>query len=260
MQKVKHILFFGLIAIMLASCASSKSASTKRQTLSQKAHVGLTVDQYQYNVDCVLKVWKNELIVLSVLPMMGIEMFRLEATPEDIIVIDKFNKRYAIITYEELQQFRLLDTDIKIPTFKEVLEVIDGKVVTYMSVGEDYTAGKYYVESISIMDTEGNERKYVFDYDTKKAHVEFFKVRKDNNAEGGYEVLKDKPIAKVELQKGGTEINLDDITTLDREETFAYSLITDNFSRGNVLLDGKSKKIKSMLSSSIPSLMFWFLT
>lgn len=68
---------------------------------------------------------------------------------------------------------------------------------------------------------------YVFDYDTKKAHVEFFKVRKDNNAEGGYEVLKDKPIARVELQKGGTEINLDDITTLDREETFAYRIVVD---------------------------------
>lgn len=133
MQKVKHILFFGLIAIMLASCASSKSASTKRQTLSQKAHVGLTVDQYQYNVDCVLKVWKNELIVLSVLPMMGIEMFRLEATPEDIIVIDKFNKRYAIITYEELQQ--LLQKKLTFKQMQTLAKQSDKNILIETQVG-----------------------------------------------------------------------------------------------------------------------------
>ena len=68
---------------------------------------------------------------------------------------------------------------------------------------------------------------YVFDYDTKKAHVEFFKVKKNNNAYAGYEVIKDAPIARVELQKGGTAVNLDDITSLDRNESFAYRIVVE---------------------------------
>ena len=40
-------------------------------------------------------------------------------------------------TYEELQEFRLLNTDIKIPTFKEVLEVIDGQVPFILEFKED---------------------------------------------------------------------------------------------------------------------------
>ncbi len=68
---------------------------------------------------------------------------------------------------------------------------------------------------------------YVFDYDNKKAHVEFFKVKKNNEAYAGYEVLKDTPIAKIELKKGGTPVNLDDIGGLDRDEAFAYRIVVD---------------------------------
>jgi hypothetical protein len=52
----------------------------------------------------MLKVWKNELIVLSVTPVMGIELFRLEATPDQVTIIDKLNRRYTIMTYEEINK------------------------------------------------------------------------------------------------------------------------------------------------------------
>ena len=68
---------------------------------------------------------------------------------------------------------------------------------------------------------------YVYDYETKKAHVEFFKVKKNNNAYAGYDVITDKPIAKIELKKEGTAVNLDDITNLDRDEAFAYRIVVE---------------------------------
>ena len=40
-------------------------------------------------------------------------------------------------TFEELQQFRLLDTDIKIPTFREVLDLVDGQVPLIIEFKED---------------------------------------------------------------------------------------------------------------------------
>ena len=52
----------------------------------------------------MLKVWKNELIVLSVTPVMGIELFRLEATPDQVTIIDKLNRRYTIMTYEDINK------------------------------------------------------------------------------------------------------------------------------------------------------------
>lgn len=120
MQIIKKIVTIGLVMLTLASCATQKGGSTRKHTMQQKAQVQLTFDQHQYNIACQLKAWKNELIVLSVLPMMGIEMFRLEATPEHITVVDKFNKRYAIVTYDEINQiatthitFKYLQTLLK---------------------------------------------------------------------------------------------------------------------------------------------------
>ena len=68
---------------------------------------------------------------------------------------------------------------------------------------------------------------YVFDYETKNAHVEIFKVKKNNDVYGGYEVLADEPIAKIKLAKGGTDVNLDDISNLDRDEAFAYRIVVE---------------------------------
>jgi len=56
--------------------------------------------------------------------------------------------------------------DIMISAAPTDFEIIDGKIVTYMPVTEDNTAGEYYVESIKLLDTEGNERYYIFDYAT----------------------------------------------------------------------------------------------
>ena len=68
---------------------------------------------------------------------------------------------------------------------------------------------------------------YVFDYETKNAHVEIFKVKRNNDVYGGYEVIKDAPIARIKLEKGGTAVNLDDISGLDRGESFAYRIAVD---------------------------------
>ena len=45
-------------------------------------------------------MWRNELIVLSLQPVLGIEMFRLEATPDSMVVIDKMNRRYTTMAYD----------------------------------------------------------------------------------------------------------------------------------------------------------------
>ena len=103
MYKIKHILLI-IVGLLLVSCASNRPNRVHKQVMTQRTQVTLTFDQHEYKTNCMLKVWKNELIVLSVTPVMGIELFRLEATPDQVTIIDKLNRRYTIMTYEDINK------------------------------------------------------------------------------------------------------------------------------------------------------------
>ena len=68
---------------------------------------------------------------------------------------------------------------------------------------------------------------FPYDYENKNAHVEFYRVKKNNQAYSGYEVMADKPISSVKLEKGGIAVNLSDITDLDKDEAFAYRIVVE---------------------------------
>ena len=46
----------------------------------------------------------DSMIVISVTPMFGMEMMRVEATPTEVIAIDKIHGRYAKATFAQLNQ------------------------------------------------------------------------------------------------------------------------------------------------------------
>lgn len=89
--------------IIMPSCSTSRYAASRYQTLSQRAQVTLQYDQQQYSMTSLVRVWKNELVVVSVQPMLGIEMLRMEATTDNIIIFDKMNRRYVSLTYPEIE-------------------------------------------------------------------------------------------------------------------------------------------------------------
>lgn len=133
MQKIKNILLISILAICLASCASSSRTMVQKPVVSRRGQISLSLEHLQYNMNCMLRIWKNELIVLSVTPAMGIEMLRVEATPENIIVIDKLNKRYAIVSYEELK--KLTQTRITYKLLQFVLQRTNKEVQYDIPVG-----------------------------------------------------------------------------------------------------------------------------
>ena len=51
-----------------------------------------------------MQVVHDSLLIISVMPMMGIEMGRIEATPTEITAIDKVHGQYAVSTYAELNR------------------------------------------------------------------------------------------------------------------------------------------------------------
>lgn len=116
----KHIfptLLFMIIVI--SSCSVNRRVVSRYQTLSQRAHVTLTWDQHNYSMNSTIRVWHNQLIVASIQPMLGIEMLRIEATPDSIWVFDKMNQQYATFDYTLLTQ--LTTKKISYTTLQDIL-------------------------------------------------------------------------------------------------------------------------------------------
>jgi hypothetical protein len=98
MKKIIPILLW---CCLLSSCAVQRQTEPRRyQTLTQKANATLQFDQREYSMSCSIQMWRNELIILSLQPILGVEMFRLEASQDSILVIDKMNRRYTTLAYD----------------------------------------------------------------------------------------------------------------------------------------------------------------
>lgn len=128
MKHFFHILT--ICCILLSSCAIQHQVEPKRyDTLSQKANVSLEFDQHKYILGSTIQLWRNELIILSIQPMKGVEMARIEATPDSILLVDKLNRRYTTLPYDFLGKqlvpepsFKLLQQFITIPTKQQKKE------------------------------------------------------------------------------------------------------------------------------------------
>ena len=116
-----------LLALLLSSCGTQRQTQPHRyQTLSQKASATLELDQHKYTMGCSVQMWRNELIILSLQPMLGIEMLRMEATKDSVILVDKMNRRYTVITYNMFANqvspkpsFRLIQDFVSAPITPE---------------------------------------------------------------------------------------------------------------------------------------------
>ena len=117
---MKRLIPILVLCGLLTSCATKRQAEPRRyHTLNQKANVTLQFDHREYSMNCGIQMWRNELIVLSLQPVLGIEMFRIEATPDSMIIIDKMNRRYTTLAYD-LGEKHLQPT----PSFKMIQNFI----------------------------------------------------------------------------------------------------------------------------------------
>ena len=66
-----------------------------------------------------VRVWRNHFIAVSVQPMLGIEMVRMEATPDSLWIFDKMNRKYVAFTYPEIEQ--TLNTNLSYKKIQDLL-------------------------------------------------------------------------------------------------------------------------------------------
>ena len=105
-------------AIGFTSCRTQQAAVQPQPTetpteeekpwhtcLIQGAKATLTMDEQTITANCTMQVVRDSMLVISVMPMLGIEVYRLEATPEELIAIDKMNHQYLKTDYARINRY-----------------------------------------------------------------------------------------------------------------------------------------------------------
>lgn len=89
-----------LLGLLVCSCRTQYQVEPQRyQTMSQKGNVTLKLNQLEYTLFCTTQMWRDELVVLSLQPTPGLEMVRIEATQDSVLIVDKMNYRYTTLAY-----------------------------------------------------------------------------------------------------------------------------------------------------------------
>lgn len=103
------------------------------ETAYGKGMVLITYKQRQISSPVVVTYIADSIIVGSVQPMLGIEMYRLEARPEYARLFEKLNRRYVEMTYEEISAETKRTVD-----FRYIERMLEEVGLTY-AVGQDTT-------------------------------------------------------------------------------------------------------------------------
>lgn len=105
-------------AIGFTSCHTQKVAVQPQPTetpteeekpwhtcLMQGARATLTIDEEIISANCTMQVVRDSMLVISVMPMLGIEVYRIEATPDELIAINKLNHQYLRTDYQQVNRY-----------------------------------------------------------------------------------------------------------------------------------------------------------
>ncbi len=115
-MRLRNKYIFLLAALLLVSCGTKKKAVTQPESASElsqpawhtclirnaKATVSMNGDRLSASV--TMQTVHDSMLVISVTPLLGIEIARFEATPFEITGINKFDGTYATTTFAELNR------------------------------------------------------------------------------------------------------------------------------------------------------------
>lgn len=101
-----------MAVLVLSSCAAKKKLAVPPENMApiwQTVNVtntllALEVDDQTYNVTCQVQGVRDSMLVLSIMPVLNMELLRLELTPDEALVIDKVNHRYTRLELSKAAQ------------------------------------------------------------------------------------------------------------------------------------------------------------
>jgi len=84
--------------LMVDTVAQWQTAKVTNSTLT------LNVNELSYSVACQMQTVRDSMIVISIMPMLNMELLRIEVTPDTAYVIDKVNHRYTRLPLSAAQE------------------------------------------------------------------------------------------------------------------------------------------------------------
>lgn len=115
----KRIYIYIVILLTLAGCGTKKKVSpiipqestpTWHTCVIRNAQGTVEIgkkdtEKTKLSANITMQAVRDSLVVISVMPMLGIEMMRIEATPSEVTCIDKLHGQYAVATYDLFNQY-----------------------------------------------------------------------------------------------------------------------------------------------------------
>ena len=77
--------------------------SFRFNTLSARMRLEFIGQQQEFSSRVQLKMIYNDRMQLSFLPILGIEVFRIEITDDSVKILDRMNKRYMVESYDNIK-------------------------------------------------------------------------------------------------------------------------------------------------------------
>lgn len=126
MKRLCYYTILMAVILLTASCSSSKRATKmpmvgnmsgveymekvigktpEWNSLSAKASFNLGMGKKgDTHVNGTLRIRRGEVIQLSISPVLGIEVARLEVSPEGLLIVDRFNKRFVRASFGQVSE------------------------------------------------------------------------------------------------------------------------------------------------------------
>lgn len=136
MKKIAYYISLVVLVGFMAACSSTKkvgklpnvgdmsgteymeklvTSAPHWENLSGKASVELVLGKKgSTRVNGSLKIFRGEAIQLSVAPVLGIEVARLEITPEGLLIVDRVHKRFVQASFVEVSNLLQVELNFNI--------------------------------------------------------------------------------------------------------------------------------------------------
>lgn len=201
---MKQISYIVLLVLILTSCSTSRNTlrnttigglsgteymekviewTPSRDNLTARARIELNVGSSSpMSVNANMRVRRGEIIRFSVAPILGIEVARIDITPDKIMAVDRMNKRYVELGFAEISS--LLNTEL------------DFNILQSLILNEIFIPGK---DKLSVDDASGftlspyADRARLQVKGTKRIGYSFFTSATDGRLEETVIALKDLP-------------------------------------------------------------------
>lgn len=131
MKRLIHWLYIVCLVVLVSACGTSRHAERvpmigglkgeeyqekvvanfpQWNCVTGKVALNLSAESGKnMKVSATLRMKKGEVIQLSVAPLLGIEVARLEISPERILAVDRLHKQYVELSFGELNRMANLD-------------------------------------------------------------------------------------------------------------------------------------------------------